>query len=68
MASLIEAPVGRQEKPEAFYQLIEAYYPTVPKVELLCARGQARLGQLGAGVPGGDPALAGGPSGLRNET
>jgi N6-adenosine-specific RNA methylase IME4 len=33
--SAIEAPVGRHsEKPAIFYELIEAYYPTLPKVEL----------------------------------
>lgn len=33
--SVIEAPVGRHsEKPEAAYRLIEAYFPTLPKIEL----------------------------------
>jgi N6-adenosine-specific RNA methylase IME4 len=33
--SVIEAPVGRHsEKPEIFYELIEAYFPTLPKIEL----------------------------------
>jgi N6-adenosine-specific RNA methylase IME4 len=33
--SAIEAPVGRHsEKPAIFYEIIESYYPTLPKVEL----------------------------------
>jgi N6-adenosine-specific RNA methylase IME4 len=33
--SAIEAPVGRHsEKPEKFLELIEAYFPTLPKMEL----------------------------------
>ena len=33
--SVIEAPVGaHSEKPDAFYKLIEAYFPTLPKIEL----------------------------------
>jgi N6-adenosine-specific RNA methylase IME4 len=34
-ASVIEAPTGRHsEKPDAVYELIEAYFPTLPKIEL----------------------------------
>jgi N6-adenosine-specific RNA methylase IME4 len=34
-ASLIEAPVGRHsEKPAVFYEIIERYFPTLPKIEL----------------------------------
>ena len=34
-ASLIEAPVGRHsEKPAVFYEIIEGYFPTLPKIEL----------------------------------
>jgi N6-adenosine-specific RNA methylase IME4 len=34
-SSLILAPVGRHsEKPEAFYEMIESYFPTLPKIEL----------------------------------
>jgi N6-adenosine-specific RNA methylase IME4 len=42
--SVIYAPVGRHsEKPAIFYELIEQYYPTLPRVELY-ARGAARPG------------------------
>jgi N6-adenosine-specific RNA methylase IME4 len=34
-SSLIPAPVGRHsEKPEAFCEMIESYFPTLPKIEL----------------------------------
>jgi N6-adenosine-specific RNA methylase IME4 len=37
--SVIEAPVGRHsEKPSVFYEVIERYFPTLPKIELY-ARG-----------------------------
>jgi N6-adenosine-specific RNA methylase IME4 len=37
--SLIEAAVGEHsEKPESFYALIEAYFPTLPKIELNARR------------------------------
>jgi N6-adenosine-specific RNA methylase IME4 len=42
--SLIEAPVGKHsEKPERFLEMIEAYYPNLPKIELN-RRGPARDG------------------------
>jgi N6-adenosine-specific RNA methylase IME4 len=42
--SVIEAPVGRHsEKPAVFYKLIEAYFPSVPRIELF-GRGEARKG------------------------
>jgi N6-adenosine-specific RNA methylase IME4 len=42
--SIIPAPVGRHsEKPEDFAELIELYYPTLPKIELF-RRGPARKG------------------------
>lgn len=35
MASLVDAPVGHHsEKPDAFYNLIEGYFPNLPKIEL----------------------------------
>jgi N6-adenosine-specific RNA methylase IME4 len=40
--SVIEAAVGAHSaKPEIFFEMIETYYPTVPKIELNC-RGPAR--------------------------
>jgi N6-adenosine-specific RNA methylase IME4 len=37
--SAIEAPVGRHsEKPDVFYELIEAYFPNLPKIELNARR------------------------------
>ena len=42
--SIIEAPVGKHsEKPEDFLQMIEDYFPTLPKIELN-RRGPARPG------------------------
>jgi N6-adenosine-specific RNA methylase IME4 len=42
--SIIEAPVGAHSaKPECVLELIEAYFPTLPKVELN-RRGSARAG------------------------
>ncbi len=35
LSSLITAPVGRYaEMPEVFYELIESYFPSVPRIEL----------------------------------
>jgi N6-adenosine-specific RNA methylase IME4 len=42
--SVIEAPVREHSrKPDEFYELIEAYFPTLPKIELNC-RGKPRDG------------------------
>src|ERR1700721_2968960 len=42
--SLVEAPVGKHSaKPEIFLQMIEGYYPSLPKIELN-RRGPARQG------------------------
>lgn len=42
--SLIEAPVGKHSaKPECFLDMIDAYFPTLPKIELF-RRGPARFG------------------------
>jgi N6-adenosine-specific RNA methylase IME4 len=42
--SVIEAPIGKHsEKPECFLEMIEAYYPNLPKIELN-RRGPARPG------------------------
>jgi N6-adenosine-specific RNA methylase IME4 len=38
-ASLIDAPVGEHSvKPDSFLEMIEAYYPTLPKIELNARR------------------------------
>jgi N6-adenosine-specific RNA methylase IME4 len=43
--SLIEAPVGRHsEKPAVFYEIIERYFPTLPKIELHARGAAARPG------------------------
>jgi N6-adenosine-specific RNA methylase IME4 len=43
--SLVEASVGRHsEKPSIFYETIEAYFPTLPKIELHARSGVPRLG------------------------
>jgi N6-adenosine-specific RNA methylase IME4 len=42
--SVIEAPVREHSrKPDEFYEMMEAYFPTVPKIELNC-RGKPRPG------------------------
>jgi ParB/RepB/Spo0J family partition protein len=42
--SIVRAPCGKHsEKPKVFYELIEAYFPNLPKIELNC-RGPARPG------------------------
>ena len=39
LSSLITAPVGRYaEKPDIFYELIESYFPNVPRIELNARR------------------------------
>jgi N6-adenosine-specific RNA methylase IME4 len=44
--SVIEAPKGRHsEKPEIFRQMIDAYFPDLPKIELF-ARGDAPAGWI----------------------
>jgi N6-adenosine-specific RNA methylase IME4 len=63
--SVIEAAVGRHsEKPEVFLELIERYFPTLPKIELN-RRGPARPGWSAWGneveeiaIPGSGPLLA----------
>ena len=42
--SVIHAPIGKHsEKPAIFAELIERWYPELPKIELFC-RGRARPG------------------------
>jgi N6-adenosine-specific RNA methylase IME4 len=44
--SVIPAPVSEHsKKPEVFYELVETYFPTLPKIELF-ARGKARPGWI----------------------
>ena len=39
LESVIDAPVGKHsEKPDAFYELIETYFPNLPKIELNARR------------------------------
>lgn len=48
--SAIEAPVGQHSaKPDEFLEMIESYFPTLPKIELNC-RGVPRLGWDGWGL------------------
>jgi N6-adenosine-specific RNA methylase IME4 len=43
--SVIEAPAGRHsEKPAVFYEIIERYFPTLPKIELHARSAVARPG------------------------
>jgi N6-adenosine-specific RNA methylase IME4 len=49
LESLIEAPVGEHSaKPEAFAEMIERLFPSLPKIELFC-RGKPRPGWLAWG-------------------
>jgi N6-adenosine-specific RNA methylase IME4 len=62
-ASVIDAAVGKHsEKPAAFAEMIEEYFPNLPKIELN-ARGSAREGWTAWGaeaVAAGEPAEAAG--------
>ena len=50
--SVIEAPRGRHsEKPEKFYELIEAYFPNLPKIELNARRARAGWDSWGFEAP-----------------
>jgi N6-adenosine-specific RNA methylase IME4 len=53
--SIIEAPRGEHSaKPDAFYELIESYFPTLPKIELFARKARAGWDCWGdeAPVPG----------------
>jgi N6-adenosine-specific RNA methylase IME4 len=53
--SVIEAPVGRHsEKPDAFYEMIEVYFPTLPKIELNARRQRAGWMPWGLEAPPAD--------------
>jgi N6-adenosine-specific RNA methylase IME4 len=50
--SVIEAPVGaHSEKPEAFYELIESYFPNVPKIELNARQARSGWDRWGLEAP-----------------
>jgi len=50
--SVVDAPVGRHsEKPDAFYELIEAYFPNLPKIELNARRARAGWDAWGLEAP-----------------
>ena len=50
--SVIEAPRGRHsEKPEAFFKMIERYYPNLPKIELNARKARPGWDRWGAEAP-----------------
>jgi N6-adenosine-specific RNA methylase IME4/ParB-like chromosome segregation protein Spo0J len=50
--SVIDAPVGEHSaKPEKFYELIEAYFPNLPKIELNARRARAGWDAWGLEAP-----------------
>lgn len=50
--SVIEAPVGRHsEKPEKFYELIESYFPNLPKIELNARKARSGWDAWGLEAP-----------------
>lgn len=50
--SVIEAPVGaHSEKPDCVYELIEAYFPTLPKIELNARRARPGWARWGYEAP-----------------
>jgi N6-adenosine-specific RNA methylase IME4 len=50
--SAVEAPVGKHsEKPEAFYKLIEEYFPSLPKMELNARRARKGWDSWGLEAP-----------------
>jgi len=64
-SSVIAAPVGRHsEKPTAVYELIESYFPNLPKIELH-ARGRLRVGWDAWGYEAPDPPSSAGMRSLR---
>jgi N6-adenosine-specific RNA methylase IME4 len=51
--STLSAPVGEHSaKPELFYELIEAYFPTLPKIELNARRARPGWDAWGLDAPG----------------
>lgn len=56
--SVIEAPTGRHsEKPVQVYDLIEDYYPTLPKIELNARQGREGWDRWGNEAPPADDGL-----------
>jgi N6-adenosine-specific RNA methylase IME4 len=54
--SLIDAPVRlHSEKPQCFYALIEAYFPTLPKIELNARKAREGWERWGLEAPPHDP-------------
>lgn len=50
--SVVDAPVGKHsEKPDAFYELIETYFPNLPKIELNARRARAGWDAWGNEAP-----------------
>jgi len=50
--SVIDAPVGKHsQKPDAFYEIIEKYFPTLPKIELNARRARAGWDSWGNEAP-----------------
>lgn len=58
-ASVIEAPVGEHSaKPETFHELIEAYFPNLPKIELNARRSRPGWDAWGLEAPESSPSDA----------
>ena len=54
--SVIDAPVGEHSaKPERFYEIIEAYFPTLPKIELNARVARPGWARWGYEAPEQDP-------------
>jgi len=50
--ALIEAPAGaHSEKPERFYELIESYFPTLPRIEMFARRARPGWDAWGLEAP-----------------
>ena len=55
--SMIEAPIGRHsEKPAVVYELIESYFPNLPKIELNARCARQGWDRWGADAPAHEPA------------
>lgn len=57
IASLVDAPLGKHsEKPDQFYELIEAYFPNLPKIELNARRAREGWDAWGYEAPSSEAA------------